>query len=42
MSERSHTMAELAKLERVRNYLIDNGVFDTAGLIDYTNYEQDT
>ena len=42
MSERSHTMEELAKLERVRNYLIDNGVFDTEGLIDYTNNEQGT
>ena len=40
MSERSHTMAELAKLESVRNYLIDNGVFDIEGLIDYTDNEQ--
>lgn len=40
MSERSHTLAELAKLELVRNHFIDNGVFDKEGLIDYTDYEQ--
>ena len=28
MAERRHTLAELAKMEKVRNYLIDNGVFD--------------
>ena len=37
MSERSHTLAELAKLERVRNHLIDNGVFDLEGLNDLVN-----
>lgn len=37
MSERSHTMAELAKLEQVRNYLLDNRVFDKDSLIDYMN-----
>jgi hypothetical protein len=37
MAERSHTLAELAKLEQVRNYLIDNGVYDLDGLIDYTD-----
>lgn len=37
MSERSHTMAELAKMEQVRNYLIDNGVFDIDSLNDYLN-----
>ncbi len=40
MSERSHTMAELAKMEYVRNYLIDHGVFDAEGLIDYTDNDQ--
>ena len=39
MAERSHTLAELARLEQVRNYLIDNGVFDLDGLIDYTDHE---
>lgn len=41
MSERSHTLSELANLEKVRNYLMDNGVFDKDGLIEYTDYEQD-
>ena len=40
MEERSHTMAELAKLEEVRNYLMDNNVFDLDSLIDYTDNEQ--
>ncbi len=37
MTERSHTLAELAKLEHVRNFLIDNGIFDVDSLIDYNN-----
>lgn len=40
MEERSHTMAELAKLEAVRNHLIDNKVFDLDSLIDYIDNEQ--
>ena len=40
MSERTHTLAELAKMEMVRNYFIDNGVFDKEGLNDYINHEQ--
>ena len=40
MGERSHTLAELAKMERVRNYLLDNGVYDLDGLNDYKEYEQ--
>lgn len=39
MDERSHTMAELAKLEQVRNYLIDNGVYDLDGFNDYISDE---
>ena len=39
MSERKHTLAELAKLELVRNYFIDNGVFDKEGLEDYIENE---
>ena len=39
MAERSHTMAELAKMENVRNSLIDSGVFDKDGLIDYCDNE---
>lgn len=33
----NHSLAELAKLEHVRNYLIDNGVFDVDSLIDYND-----
>ena len=40
MEERSHTMAELARMEQVRNYLLDNGVFDSEGLNDYFDNEQ--
>ena len=40
MRERSHTLAELAKMERVRNYLLDNGVFDLDSFKDYIEYEQ--
>jgi len=40
MSERNHTLTELAKMEMVRNYFIDNGVFDKEGLNDYINHEQ--
>lgn len=40
MSERTHTLEELAKMEMVRNYFIDNGVFDKEGLNDYINHEQ--
>ena len=40
MAERSHTLAELAKMEQVRNYLLDNGVFDLDGFNDYIDNEQ--
>lgn len=40
MRERSHTLAELAKMERVRNYLLDNGVYDLDGFNDYIDNEQ--
>ena len=39
MEERRHTMEELAKLERVRNYLLDNGVYDLDGFNDYIDNE---
>jgi len=32
-----NTLAELAKMERVRNYLLDNGVFDIDGIKDLAN-----
>ena len=40
MSERKHALAELAKLELVRNHFIDNGLFDKEGLEDYIEHEQ--
>jgi len=40
MRERSHTMAELAKMEQVRNYLLDCGVYDLDGFNDYIDNEQ--
>ncbi len=40
MAERSHTLAELAKMERVRNYLLDNSVFDLDSFNDYIDNEQ--
>ncbi|MBR1926901.1 MAG: hypothetical protein IJ840_04005 [Bacteroidales bacterium] len=40
MEERSHTLAELAKMESVRNYLLDNGVYDLDGFNDYIEDEQ--
>lgn len=40
MRERSHTLAELAKMETIRNYLIDNGVYDLEGFNDYIENEQ--
>ena len=41
MRERSHTLAELARMEQVRNYLLDTGVFDLEGFKDYVDNEQD-
>jgi hypothetical protein len=34
MQEREHTLAELQKMEIVRNHLISEGVVDTEGFID--------
>lgn len=35
MQDREHTLTELKRMEMVRNYLIDNGIIDSDGLIDY-------
>ncbi len=35
MQEREQTLEELKKMELVRNYLLSEGVVDTAGLIDF-------
>lgn len=40
MCERQHTLNELTKMESVRNYLIEKGIFDTEGLLSY-NKEED-
>ena len=40
MAERSHTLTELGRMEQVRNYLLDNGVFDLDGFNDYYENEQ--
>ena len=39
MRDRQHTQNELSKLNLVRNYLIENGVFDAEGLKDYIDSE---
>lgn len=38
MQERSHTLKELETMEKVRNYLIDNGVTDLDGFVDYIKH----
>lgn len=35
MQEREHTLVELAQMEKVRNYLIDNGISDLDSFNDY-------
>lgn len=35
MQEREHTADELKKIEKVRNYLLDQSVVDDKGFIDY-------
>lgn len=35
MQERSHTQAELDKIEKVRRFLLDEGIVDDDGFIDY-------
>lgn len=35
MQERSHTQLELDKIEKVRRFLLDEGIVDDAGFIDY-------
>ena len=35
MQEREHTLMELAKLNKVRDYLISIGIFDYNGFEDY-------
>ncbi|MGM9699884.1 MAG: hypothetical protein ACI3YX_00475 [Prevotella sp.] len=35
MQEREHTLAELNKMEMVRNFLLEGGAIDTDGFIDF-------
>ena len=35
MQERPHTQAELEKIEKVRRFLLDEGIVDDEGFIDY-------
>lgn len=35
MQERAHTQAELDKIEKVRRFLLDEGIVDDDGFIDY-------
>lgn len=35
MQEREHTLVELARMEKVRRFLIDNGICDMDSFKDY-------
>ena len=35
MQERPHTQLELVKIEQVRRFLLDEGIVDDDGFIDY-------
>ena len=35
MQERPHTLLELDKIEKVRRFLLDEGIVDDEGFIDY-------
>lgn len=37
MNEREHTRMELQRMDKVRNYLIDNGIVDAEGIVDYNS-----
>ena len=37
MQERSHTLAELTKMEKVRQFLLDEQIIDDESFIDYLN-----
>lgn len=37
MQEREHTRKELAKIDKVRRYLLEEGIIDDSGFIDYIN-----
>ena len=35
MQERGHTLMELLKQEKVRTFLLENGVIDTESFVEY-------
>lgn len=35
MGEREHTLQELGKMERVRNFLLDEGIVDKDSFVDF-------
>ena len=37
MQEREHTLVELAKMERVRRYMLENNIVDMDSFQDYLN-----
>lgn len=37
MQEREHTRKELVKIDKVRRYLLEEGIIDDSGFIDYIN-----
>lgn len=37
MQEREHTLKELEKLEKVRQYFVANGIIDEDSFIDFMN-----
>lgn len=41
MNERHHTIEELQRLEKVRSFLIENGVVDLDGMIEFNNETND-
>lgn len=41
MQERQHTLAELSRIEKVRNFLMDNGVVDLEGMLELMQEEND-
>ena len=40
MQEREHTLKELEKMEKVRQYLVANGVIDDDSFVEFINEEQ--
>jgi len=37
MQEREHTLNELVKMEKIRQYLVDNNVIDNDSFTDFIN-----